>query len=149
MSNKVFQRVLTGTFTIYRNLPDKQKEEIKIFLKDTAAKPLFLDGYHKPSKYFPSNFFFESLTATMLIKDEEADNELMKSVSSGELKDKLNEIISKLKPEIKIENLSLQEKEVIETNESFEKLEKKAQEAARTNPIIVPPNPLKVSCRVF
>ena len=57
MSKKVLQRVLHGTFRIYENLPDKQKEEIKIFLKDTAAKPLFLDGYHKPSKYFPSNFF--------------------------------------------------------------------------------------------
>ena len=85
----------------------------------------------------------------MVIKDEEADNELMKSVSSGELKETLNEIISKLKPEIKIENLRLQEKEVVETYESFEMLEKKSSRSSMYQPYYCTPKSSKSKLQSF
>ena len=127
-------------------LPPESRERGHEILNETAAKPLF-EVVHEESKYFPIDFHYTSLTITMFIKDEESDDELIKCVRSGELEKKLNEIISKLTTDIKIENLRLQEKEVIETSESFEELETKAQNAAYFNPLIVPPSPLKVSCK--
>ena len=76
-------------------LSSERREKGRKILNKTAAKPLF-EGVHGESKYFPNDFQYTFLTITMLIKDEEADNELMKRVHSGELEKKLKEIISKL-----------------------------------------------------
>ena len=123
--------------------PEVKKKEHEV-LNKTAAKPLF-DGFHEESKYFPVDFQNTSLTITMLIKDQEADNEIMERFRSGKLEEELNNIISQHKAEIKVKNLKIGKKKVIKTSKSFEKLEKEAQYTAYSNPIIASLSPLKVS----
>ena len=146
--SQFLRRCINGAVNSAATAAIKQayKSEVgRQILNEIASRPLF-DGFLEENHYFPIDFQYNSLTITMLIKDEESDAKLMELVKSGELEKKLNKIISKLTTGIKIENLRILEKEVIKMFESFEELQKKAKDAAYSNPIIVPPSPLKVSC---
>ena len=135
-----FERVIFG----YQMTPQEYRERFCQLFNETMAIPLF-NNFHKESKYIPIDMHQTSLTITMLIKDEEADDELMERVCSGELEKELNETISKHTKGIKIESITTSDKEYIESEEEFEEIEKKARDAAYSNPLIVPPSPAKVS----
>ena len=148
---QIFQRSVEAAITLIdavQKLPPETRERGREILNETAARPLF-DGLHEESKYFPCDFQYTSLTITMLIKDQEADNELMERFRSGKLEEELNGIIFQHRTGTKLEDLRIREKKAIKTFESFEELEKKAQNAAYFKPIIIPPSPLKVSRKKF
>ena len=63
-------------------LPPEAKKKGHEVLNETTAKPLFGSLYEE-SKYFPIDIQNTSLTITMLIKDQEADNEVMERFHLG------------------------------------------------------------------